>query len=418
MIDNKLYKRETYLSKIRGFYNDTEMVKVITGIRRCGKSSLLKSIIEELRFNGVKEENIIYIQLDSKKYKKISTPEQLEKIIDAEIKNDEFKYLFIDEIQNVKDFEKVIEAYRLEENISIFITGSNSYLLSGELITKLSGRKIEFEIHTLNFYEYEEMKKFLNIKINDNLQYEFEEYVRYGGFPGALMYERYEDKISYISNIISDIFEKDIRANKKIKNTETFKAIQNFIINNFGTQFSSKSIKDYFINLGQNIDVRTINKYIELLENAKILYKCQGFDIKSKSSLKNERKYYLADTSIFFVQNTDNRVYYGPILENIIYNYLLSKDYKLSVGKIGKFECDFIARKGLEDYFYIQVTKNMDDDTTFEREVRSLKAIKELYPRYILTLDVAFQRNISGIRIENIIEFLSKNKELLTREIE
>lgn len=256
------------------------------------------------------------------------------------------------------------------------------------------------------------MKKFLNININPNLQAEFEDYVRYGGFPGALMYEKYEDKISYISNIISDIYEKDIRANKKIKNTETFKTIQKFIINNFGTQFSATSIKKYFINLGQNIDIRTINNYINILENAKILYKCQAFDIKSKNALKNERKYYLADTSIYFTQNTDNRIKYGSILENIIYNYLLSKDYKLNIGKIGKFECDFIARKGLENYFYIQVTKNMDNESTFEREVRALKAIKELYPRYILTLDLVFQKNIGGIMIENIIDFLSNNKEL------
>lgn len=226
------------------------------------------------------------------------------------------------------------------------------------------------------------------------------------------MYEKYEDKISYISNIITDIYEKDIRANKKIKNAETFKTIQNFIVNNFGTLFSASSIKNYFVNLGQKIDIRTINNYINLLENAKILYRCQGFDIKSKNFLKNERKYYLADTSIYFTQNTDNRVYYGPILENIIYNYLLSKDYKLSIGKIGKFECDFIARKGLEDYFYIQVTKNMNDESTFEREVRALKAIKELYPRYIFTLDLILQKNIGGIMIENIVDFLSDNKEL------
>ena len=128
--------------------------------------------------------------------------------------------------------------------------------------------------------------------------------------------------------------------------------------------------------------------------------------------MKSERKYYLADTSFYFTQNTDNRIYYGPILENIVYNYLLSKDYKLSIGKIGKFECDFIARKGLENYFYIQVTKNMDDESTFEREVRALKAIKELYPRYILTLDLIFQKNIGGIKIENIIDLLSNNKEL------
>lgn len=256
------------------------------------------------------------------------------------------------------------------------------------------------------------MKKFLGVNIHSNIQIEFEEYVRYGGFPGSLVYENYENKISYISNIISDIYEKDIKANKKIKNSESFQAIQKFIVNNFGTQFSATSIKKYFMSLGQNMDIRTINNYIQLLENAKIIYRCQGFDIKSKNALKNERKYYLADTSIYFTQNTDNRLHYGPILENILYHYLLSKDYQLSVGKIGKFECDFIARKGLEDYFYIQVTKNMENELTFEREVRGLKAIKELYPRYIFTMDFTFQKNVEGIMIENIINFISENREL------
>ena len=205
----KIYKRESYLKKIRGFYNDPEMIKVITGIRRCGKSSLLEMIKEELIENGVKEKNIIDIKLDRKPYKSIETPEQLETLIDSFINDKEFKYLFIDEIQNVKNFEPVIESYRIEGNTSIFITGSNSYLLSGELVTKLTGRKIEIEMLPLNFYEYMEMKKFYKKEINQNLYIEFQEYIKNGGFPGTIKYETEEDKIRYVQNIISDIFDKE-----------------------------------------------------------------------------------------------------------------------------------------------------------------------------------------------------------------
>ena len=384
----KLYKREDYLSKIRGFYDDT-MIKVITGIRRCGKSYLLKTIIEELKEKGVKDKDIIYIELDSKTYKNIKTPEELEKTIDNLVKDNDFKYLFIDEVQNVKGYEKIINAYREEENFSIFLTGSNSYLLSGELMTKLTGRYIEIEMLPLNFYEYVDMKKFLNKKIDTNIYREFEEFIREGGFPGSLKYDTYEDKLLYTRSIIEQIFDKDIKNHKKIKDKSLFEVIQKFVIGNFGSVISVGSIYNY-LTKDNNIlvDRRTIKSYIEVLEKSKIIYPCDLFDIKSKKVLEGEKKYYLADLSIYYALNTDNRINYGPVLENVLFSYLKSRNYSLSVGKIGNLECDFIARKGVDEYFYIQVSKNIDDKKTEEREYKPFYEIKEMYPRYLFTSDI------------------------------
>ena len=409
----KIYKRESYLNKLRGFYNDP-MIKVITGIRRCGKSYLLKSIIEELKEQGIEEKNIIYIELDKKGYKSIETPEQLEKAIDSLVKNNkDFKYLFIDEVQNVTGFEPIVNAYREEGDYSIFLTGSNSYLLSGELITKLTGRYIEVEMLPLNFYEYVDMKKFLGKDINSNIYNEFEEFIRNGGFPGSLNYDRYEDKLLYTKNVINQIFEKDIKNHKKIKDKELFEVIQKFVINNFGARISIGSIYEYLTKDQKiNVDRRTIKNYIEVLENAKILYPCDLFDIKSKKVLDGEKKYYLADLSIYFALNTDNRINYGPVLENTLYSYLKSKDYSLSVGKIGNLECDFIARRGTDEYFYLQVSKNIDDNETAKREYKPFYEIKDLYPRYLFVLDLILQKNIDGIKNVNIVDFIYNKEDL------
>lgn len=284
-----IYKREDYLKKVRSFYKDN-MIKVITGIRRCGKSSLLKSIIEELKENGIKEKDIIYIELDKKEYKNIKNPKQLEKLIDSFVVDNDFKYLFIDEVQNVKGFETVVNAYREEGNFSIFLTGSNSYLLSGELITKLTGRYIEFEMLPLNFREYVLMKKFLNKDVNENIYKEFEEYVRCGGFPGSLYYDNYEDKMIYTRNVINQIFEKDIKRNKKIKDKQLFDVVQKFVINNFGSRMSVSSIYNYLTkDKNIKVDRRTIKGYIDVLEQAKIIYACDMFDIKSKDVLDGKK---------------------------------------------------------------------------------------------------------------------------------
>lgn len=407
----KIYKRESYLNKIRGFYKD-DMIKVISGIRRCGKSFFLKSIIEELLENGINEKDIIYIELDKKGYKDIKTSKQLEKVIDEKIIDEDFKYLFIDEIQNVEDFESLINSYREEGNISIFITGSNSYLLSGELVTKLTGRYIEIEMMTLSFYEYVDMKRFLNKNVNENIYLEFEEYIRNGGFPKSLYYDNYDEKITYTSSVINQIFDKDIKTSNKIKDKALFERIEKFVINNFGAIISVKNIYNYLKDeVKVNVDRRTIKRYLDILEKAKIIYSCDLFDIKSKLVLKGEKKYYLADLSIYYSQNTDNRINYGPVLENVMYSYLKSKNYKLSVGYIGKFECDFIARANYDDYYYIQVSKDISNKDTEEREYRPFYMIKELYPRYLFTMDMLLQKR-DGINHVNIVDFIYNNKNL------
>lgn len=407
-----IYKREEYLSKIRGFYDDT-MIKVITGIRRCGKSFLLKSIINELKDKGINDKDIIYIELDKKEYKDITTPDELEKLIDSLVIDNDFKYLFVDEVQNVEGYEKVINAYREEGCFSIFLTGSNSYLLSGELATKLTGRYIEIEMLPLTFYEYVDMRKFLGKEIDSNIYHEFENYVRDGGFPGSLYYDRYEDKLLYTQSVINQIFEKDIKKHKKIKDVALFEVIQKFVVNNFGSIISVGSIYDYLVGQGTNVDRRTIKTYIEVLENAKIIYPCELFDIKSKKVLEGDKKYYLADLSIYYALNTDNRINYGPVLENILYSYLKSRNYSLSVGRIGNLECDFIARKSVDEYFYIQVTKNMDDKKTEDREYRPFYEIKEMYPRYLFVFDLILQKNVNGIKNVNIVDFIYNNEDLV-----
>lgn len=415
----KLYKREFYLNKIRGFYDDDEIIKVVTGVRRCGKSSLMEIICNELKEKGVEDKNIIYIHLDRRPYKSIKTAEKLEEIIDEHSKNiDGMKYLFIDEIQNIDAFEEVVNAYREEGEYSIFITGSNSYLLSGELATKLTGRYVEFEMTTLSFNEYIGMKKFLGHELDMSLENEFDNYILEGGFPHAVKLEKFADKRLYVKNVIDEIRKKDIRKNKVIKNKILFDQIQTYIINNFGSTMSISSLCDYLTNITKtSVRKETVYRYISILEDAKIISKCNRFDLKSKKSLRRKEKYYLTDLSFYYCNNTDNRIEYGPVLENIVYNYARALGYEISIGKIGKLEVDFILRDMNMDYSYIQVARYIDNgnidengvNLTEEREYRSLESIKDSYPKYLLTLDRLLQRR-SGIKHENIIKFMAEER--------
>ena len=241
----KLYKREKYLSRIRGFYHATDIIKVITGLRRCGKSSIMELISKELIADGVNKKNIIFIKLDKKGYKRIKTPEKLEAAIDKLAEGVKgIKYLFIDEIQKVKGFEETINAYREEEDWSIFITGSNSYLLSGELATYLTGRYVEFEVGTLTFDEYLGMKEYFKIPIGERAD-EFEKFIKEGGLPRNVLFDNVLDKQTYTRSVIKEIYEKDIKKNKKIRNRELFNIVQTYIINNFGSKTSIGSLCDY-----------------------------------------------------------------------------------------------------------------------------------------------------------------------------
>ena len=418
----ELFKREKYLSRIRGFYHDTEMIKVISGVRRCGKSSLMKIIIEELQDSGVSNNNIVYFNLDKRPFKSLKDPSKLEQLIDEKTRNIAgIKYLFIDEVQNVKGFEEIINAFREEEDFSIFITGSNSYLLSGELSTKLTGRYLEFQMTTLTFDEYVEMKKFYNKKINSNLDLELISYIQEGGFPYALLLDDISMKKKYVEDVIDEIFSKDIKKNKRIKRKDIFEKIQTYIINNFGSTTSVDNLVDYLnMNETRKVTSVTVYNYLEILENARIISKCKRFDMKSRCSINGGEKYYLTDLSFYFCKNTDNRINYGPVLENIVYNYALSMGYKVSVGRIGKLEVDFIARKGLDEYSYIQVAKTIDNDVydengksvTEEREYKPLEQIKDGYPKYLLTMDHLLQKR-SGVKHVNLAKFIVDKKEFI-----
>ena len=405
----RLYKRENYLSKIRGFYHDPELIKVITGVRRSGKSCLMEMIVSELKDSTIKDNQIIYIDLDKRGYKSIKTPEQLEALIEDLSKTKKLKYLFIDEIQNVAGFEEVINGFRGEGDYSIFITGSNSYLLSGELVTKLTGRYLEFEIFPLSFEEYLGMKKFLRKPIQDSVSKEFESYISDGGFPKALQYEG-KEKENYIKGIIKEIFEKDIRRRVKIRNTEVFEKVQRYIINNFGATTSISNILTDLRKDDCNIKRETLNRYIQILCDAKIIYPCYRFDLKSRKSIKGEQKYYLADLGFYFANNTDRRINYGPVMENIIFNYAKSKDYDISVGRIGKLECDFILRKYSMDYAYVQVAMTiLSSRETEDREYAPLEKIDDNYPKYVVTRNDLIQKR-NGIIHVNAGNFMANGE--------
>lgn len=406
-----LFKREKYLKKIRPFYDQEDLIKVITGVRRCGKSSLMQTICEELKSTGIKDEQIIYIDLDSRKNRNINKANDLDNLIETLSTVDNHKYLFIDEIQNVDNFEEVVNGYRTDGGYSIFITGSNSYLLSGELATKLTGRYVEFELYTLSFDEYEDIKRFYNKPINPNPLVELNNYILEGGFPRTIQFDDLQTKRTYTESVVKEIFEKDIRRRVKIKNKEAFESVESFIINNFGSTTSISSLQKALEKNGMKITRNTVSNYIQTLVDAKILYECSRFDMKSKKSLSGEKKYYVSDLSFYFSLNTDNQINYGPVLENIIYFYAKSHDYSISVGRIGKLECDFILRDHNMNYSYVQVAYTIAlSKQTEDREYKSLESIKDNYPKYVMTTDYLLQKR-NGIKHVNLIEFMTTNSE-------
>lgn len=411
---NNVYPREKYLKKIRPFY-DSDIIKVITGIRRCGKSFILKAIMNELIDRGIPKTQIIYIPLDRRGYKNIKTSKELETKIESMLGDDENYYLFIDEVQNVFGFESVIHAYA-EEGYSIFLTGSNSYLLSDEISTKLTGRYLNFETFTLDFSEYLEMKRFFKKKIDQDIYVEFEEYILNGGFPKTIEFDDIQARKTYTRGIISEIFEKDVKTRKRISNVPVYERVQSFLLNNYSAPFSLSNLLECLEKEGYKTKATTVRGYIEDLKKAKIIYECNRFDLKSKKSLRREQKYYLSDLAIYFAMNTDNRLSYGPSLENMVYLYLASQDYQISIGKIGKLECDFITRNTSGDYAYIQVTYTMQGEDIKaterikEREYRPFRKIRDGYPRYIVSLD-RFRDQQEGVHHINAIDlFLGQEK--------
>ncbi len=408
----ELFRRENYLKKIRGFYHDDGIIKVITGVRRCGKSCLMQTIAQELAETGVDSASIIYLDLDSRKLRKVKTADELEAAIDSASAGapDGLKYLFIDEVQNVKGYEEVVNAFRTDGDWSIFITGSNGYLLSGELITKLTGRYIEFEMQTLTFKEYEDMKVFLGKSIDPNPAAELDAYILGGGFPKALAYASLADKRTYVKSVVEEILEKDVRRRVQVRNMPVFEAVRKYITNNFGATTSLTNILSDLERQGVCIKRETLGRYLKILEDAKIVRCCERFDMKSRKSLRGEQKYYLADLSFYFALNTDNRINYGPVLENIVYNYARSLGYEVSVGRIGKLECDFVLRSPEMEYAYVQVAMTiMNDRATEDREYRPLEQIRDNWPKFVITRNDPIQHR-NGIVHENVTDLIGDGR--------
>ncbi len=374
------------------------------------------SIADELRDSGIPDENIAFIDLDLRINRKVKTPDALEELIDRTVSPDAqgTKYLFIDEIQNVRGFEELVNGYRTDGGWSIFITGSNSYLLSGELATKLTGRYLEFEVFTLDFAEYLGMKRYLGKEVSSNLSQEFAEYIRIGGFPKSVEYDGEQDKRSYVQGVVQEIFEKDVKRSNKIRNVSVFNAVRDYLINNFGATTSLKNLLEHF-NRVEKVSIKreTLNRYIQILVDAKIIYRCQRFDMKSRKSLARDEKYYLADLGLYFAMNTDARINYGPALENVTYQYLRSLGYMMSVGRIGTLECDFVARRAFGEYFYIQVAMTIADRATENREYRPFEKITDSYPRYLFTLDPLLQQR-EGVRHLNLMKFIASGGDLVS----
>ena len=401
----RIYPRESYLAKLRPFY-DSDVIKVITGIRRCGKSCLLLSIMDELRERGVPEDHIVYLNLDRREFRKVRSDDDLDAEIERRMPSCGMRYLFVDEVQNVDGFEPVINGWREEGDVSVFLTGSNSYLLSGELVTKLTGRYMEFEMYTLDYAEWLGMREFLGLPLPASYREGIDEYLTYGGFPKTLEFADPATRQEYVRNVMRQIIEKDIKRRVKIRNMDVFERVMAYVVNNFAAPTNAANIADHFTN-AERFPVRreTVKRYLDILESAKVVCKCTRFDMKTRRSLGAQEKYYLSDIGIYCATNTDNRINYGPALENVTYTYLRARGYEVSVGKIGKLECDFITRRA-NSYGYVQVAFSIADRKVEEREYRPFSYIRDGYPRYLFTLDPLLQQR-DGVRHLNLVDFMA-----------
>ena len=403
----KLYFREKYLKKLRGFYYADDIVKVITGVRRCGKSCLMETVADEIKLSGVPENNIIYVNLDLRRNRGIKTADQLESAILKRGTSPGMKYLFVDEIQNVRGFEEVVNGFRTEGGWSIFITGSNSYLLSGELMTKLTGRYSECEMFPLSFEEFEGMKRFYGKDIDPNPMAELNAYIVESGFPRAMFIDTLSDKRRYVTEVIDEIFKEDIRKRVKIRCRESFDTVMRYIISNIGSNTSLRNMAEELDRTGTAVTIHTVSRYVKALVDAKILYECPRFDLKAGRAIQGEKKYYLPDLGFFFTEKSDTRIDYRPVLENIVFVYARSLGYSVCGGRIGKLDCDFILQDMNRSYSYVQVAYSIAGSReTEDSEYRSLEAIRDNYAKYVMTTDYLLQ-NRKGIPNVNLIDFIN-----------
>lgn len=394
-----MLKREMYLSRIRGFY-DSDLIKILVGIRRCGKSVILKQIIKELRDKNVDESHIIYINFELIEYEELQNYKKLNEYIKEKIIDNKKYYIFLDEIQRVNKFEDVVNSLRASiENISIFITGSNSKLLSNELSTVLSGRYVLFNIYPLSY------KEFIELTGKDGKSEEtFWNFVKWGGLPNRTQFTDESNIKDYLHSVFDSIILRDVVERLELKDTILFDLLLQYIVDTTGREFSAENVVKFLKNEGKNISTETLYKYLDALCKALMIKKIYRYDIHGKAILKTLNKYYMTDLGIAQIKNNNFEINKSFAIENIVYNELLERGYETYIGKIKNGEIDFIATKTNEK-MYIQVTYLLTDENVIKREFGAFNEIKDNYPKYVLSLDKAdFSQN--GIIHKNIIDWL------------
>lgn len=399
-----MIKREIYLKKIRDSY-DSELIKVIMGIRRCGKSVLLLQIIEELKQKGIKEDHIIYINFEDYDFVDYTEAKEFNKYIKEKIKDKNKYYLFFDEIQNVKDFERVINSFRATMNVSIFITGSNSKLLSGELATVLTGRFIIIKMMPFTYAEFLELKKSKNEEIKENA---LEEYIEWGGMPLIYNTNSEIERKMYLRDLYNAIILKDIVERNNIKDINLLNRIIQFMMENVGGILSSNSIAGNLKNEKINTSVDTVMNYIDYITTSSIFNKVNRYDIRGKSVMATLEKYYLTDLGFLSLKSSPIEKKTGGRLENIVYNELIARGYEVYIGKTEKGEVDFVIDK-FGERKYIQVADYLSSDEVIKREFGAFDYVKDNYPKYVITMDkIDYSQNgIIHLNLENFL--LGKN---------
>ena len=394
--------RQNYLDRLIQA-KDTEFIKVITGVRRSGKSTLLKMFKEYLLKIGVNEKNIIHINFESAIYDDIKDYKDLYKKIKNDV-SEERCYILLDEVQNVEKWEKAVNSINIDFNVDIYITGSNAYLLSSELATLLSGRYIEIKMFPLSFKEFLEFNNY----DRNNIEDKFNEYLKYGGLPAISQIKDKNDLVmTYLNDIYNTIVKKDVIERNGIKDIALLENIVKYVASNIGSPISANKISDYLNSnkIVEKTNHQTIDNYLKMLENAFIVYKADRSDIRSKAILKTLGKYYLADTGIRNIILGYRNIDEGHLLENVVYLELLRRGYKVNIGKSQDYEVDFVA-ENIEAVKYFQVSQSIVNDDVKNRELRSLESISDNYEKIILTMDKTINRDFNGIKVINIIDFL------------
>ena len=393
-----MLKRELYLKRIRDFY-DSDLIKILVGIRRCGKSVILEQIIEELKNKGINEDHIIYVNFEFIEFEELTDYKKLNNYIKEKIKDSSMYYIFFDEIQNVENFEKVVNSSRASQKVSIFITGSNSRLLSEELSTILSGRYVSFRINPLSYKEVLQLKG-----IEKSTDEAFQDFMKWGSLPNRFQFQNEEAIKNYLYGVFDSIILRDVVERLKIRDTALFNLILQYIIDTIGREFSAENIINFLKNEGREVSTLTIYSYIEALCKALLIRKVYRYDVHGKAVLKTLNKYYVTDLGIAQIKNNKTEIDKSYAIENIVYNELIIKGYDVFTGKTKKGEIDFVATKPNKK-IYIQVAYSIPNEETKKREFGAYDNINDNYPKYVISLDkITYEYN--GIKHVNLIDFL------------